>query len=580
MPGLTARGLGRRPDSAPGRKGGIMSRRRASLALLVGPLFLLAIAVLVLPSCGTTDPNLPPTSAIDAPPPNTTVTLGNAVNFQGTANDPDGTVASHSWDFGDGSGATVEDPGAHTYASAGSYTVAYSVTDNQGYRSAPDSVVVTVEPPLVPPIAGLWKFREDVVGPSIRSIVTAELMIEQTGAVLDGEARRVIKTRVYNSSGVVAYEGAVAQTGLAGSADASQVQLHFSDTEGDETYSGTLDAAGDRMEGSGWHAVRSTDPPPPSVEAPTGLSATITPGPRVRLDWTDNSSNDQGFLMYRGCQGAALAALFTVGPEWTAAEDFVMPYGQDCSYTVKAYLWDTFENSTDQYTGPVFSAPSNTVTLSIPTSPVHGIAPDNGKIGDAAIVTGLDFGTDLSVLAVAVAGHPATMFMELVSSTQIRILMPNGGYEGRMPVTIWKNNQVYGEAAWTQANSADFFEPNNNTHSTDPLVYAPGQWVGSFASGDWQDWRQIGDTPLLGSPRRLEFHLDWNEDKDLDLHIMDSGGSREICGRQGIGSAKPIIFQCDVADDFGGVHALVVDEDAYSRGDTRLVSYKLEIRDP
>jgi PKD repeat protein len=88
--------------------------------------------------------NEAPTATIDNPSQDTTVTLGDAVDLLGTASDPDGAVAGHSWDFGDGTGATVEDPGAHTYAGAGIYTVTYQVTDDQGAASVPDAVTITV----------------------------------------------------------------------------------------------------------------------------------------------------------------------------------------------------------------------------------------------------------------------------------------------------------------------------------------------------------------------------------------------------------------------------------------------------
>lgn len=85
-----------------------------------------------------------PVATITSPGADTTATLGDPVAFQGSAGDPDGTVASHRWDFGDGSTATVEDPGAHLYAARGTYVVTYRATDDDGVTSSPDSVTVHV----------------------------------------------------------------------------------------------------------------------------------------------------------------------------------------------------------------------------------------------------------------------------------------------------------------------------------------------------------------------------------------------------------------------------------------------------
>ena len=87
---------------------------------------------------------MPPIAVIDSPPHDTTLTLGETVNFLGTASDADGTIASHHWDFGDGTGAGVEDPGEHTYADAGTYAVTYRVTDDDGASSPTARVVITV----------------------------------------------------------------------------------------------------------------------------------------------------------------------------------------------------------------------------------------------------------------------------------------------------------------------------------------------------------------------------------------------------------------------------------------------------
>jgi PKD repeat protein len=52
-------------------------------------------------------------------------------NFTDTSSDPDGSIQTRQWSFGDGSTASSQNPN-HTYASAGSYTVTLMVTDNDG----------------------------------------------------------------------------------------------------------------------------------------------------------------------------------------------------------------------------------------------------------------------------------------------------------------------------------------------------------------------------------------------------------------------------------------------------------------
>jgi uncharacterized protein YjdB len=97
----------------------------------------------------------PPVAIIDSPGQDTVVALGESVDFRGTASDPDGTIASHIWDFGDGHGSSVEDPGPYTYADTGTYKVTYRVTDNDGASSPAASVMVrvAVTQPVMP---GVW----------------------------------------------------------------------------------------------------------------------------------------------------------------------------------------------------------------------------------------------------------------------------------------------------------------------------------------------------------------------------------------------------------------------------------------
>ncbi|WP_425478000.1 PKD domain-containing protein [Lysobacter capsici] len=56
---------------------------------------------------------------------------GLTVNFTDSSTDSDGTIASRSWNFGDGTTSTATNP-SKTYAAAGTYTVTLTVTDNGG----------------------------------------------------------------------------------------------------------------------------------------------------------------------------------------------------------------------------------------------------------------------------------------------------------------------------------------------------------------------------------------------------------------------------------------------------------------
>ncbi|WP_300681133.1 PKD domain-containing protein [Nocardioides sp.] len=71
-------------------------------------------------------PNQLPTAAFTS----SMAQLAGTFDGSGSA-DPDGSIASYAWDFGDGSSATGATP-THTYAAAGTYTVTLTVTDNRG----------------------------------------------------------------------------------------------------------------------------------------------------------------------------------------------------------------------------------------------------------------------------------------------------------------------------------------------------------------------------------------------------------------------------------------------------------------
>ncbi len=65
------------------------------------------------------------------PPLFSATTSALTASFTDSSTDPDGTVASRLWNFGDSTTSTVTNP-SRTYAAAGTYTVNLTVTDNQG----------------------------------------------------------------------------------------------------------------------------------------------------------------------------------------------------------------------------------------------------------------------------------------------------------------------------------------------------------------------------------------------------------------------------------------------------------------
>ncbi|WP_052460932.1 PKD domain-containing protein [Microbacterium gorillae] len=72
-------------------------------------------------------PNVPPTASFTS----TVSGLTASVNGAGSS-DSDGTVVGYSWDFGDGSAAVTTPTAQHAYATAGTYTVTLTVTDDRG----------------------------------------------------------------------------------------------------------------------------------------------------------------------------------------------------------------------------------------------------------------------------------------------------------------------------------------------------------------------------------------------------------------------------------------------------------------
>ncbi len=104
-----------------------------------------------------------PNGEINTPSTDQSILVGEALNFTGTATDPDNTTPfTHLWTFGSSSGipnSTAADPGLVSFNIAGTFTVTYLVTDADGLAdSSPATVLITVNTdnaPVVTPPAPL-----------------------------------------------------------------------------------------------------------------------------------------------------------------------------------------------------------------------------------------------------------------------------------------------------------------------------------------------------------------------------------------------------------------------------------------
>lgn len=85
-------------------------------------------------------PNQPPVAVASVSASSGTAPL--TVAFSSAASsDPEGQLASTTWNFGDGTGSTEANP-VHTYAAAGTYSVTLTVTDAQGASATSAAIAI------------------------------------------------------------------------------------------------------------------------------------------------------------------------------------------------------------------------------------------------------------------------------------------------------------------------------------------------------------------------------------------------------------------------------------------------------
>jgi hypothetical protein len=130
-------------------------------------------------------------------------------------------------------------------------------------------------------------------------------------------------------------------------------------------------------------AGATTLPPPLPPAAPSGLSATAAPGPRIDLAWTDNSSNETGFTIERSTDGTTFAPLTTVGANQTSYSNPNLSPSTTYFYQVRA------TNASGD------SAPSNVASATTPSNaaPLPPSSPSGPLIVNAGASASYDTAT-------------------------------------------------------------------------------------------------------------------------------------------------------------------------------------------
>jgi len=104
---------------------------------------------------GTSPPNQPPVASLTVTPSSGTAPLAVTASASGSS-DPDGTIASYKFNFGDGTvvGPQSGSTATHTYA-AGTWTASVVVTDNAGATGTASKTVTVTSGTNQPPVASL-----------------------------------------------------------------------------------------------------------------------------------------------------------------------------------------------------------------------------------------------------------------------------------------------------------------------------------------------------------------------------------------------------------------------------------------
>jgi len=294
-----------------------------------------------------TQPNQPPTASFTFSPASPQV--GTTVVFDGSgSHDPDGSIVSYAWDFGDGGSGTGW-AASHTYASAGTYTVQLTVYDDDG-ASDSTSAQIQVQAQSIPDLT-LGGVNYSPTNPTVGAQLSFTITVMNIGSGNSSWFRVLLQGASSSSYTYVSQLAAGAST---------TVSLSLPLSTSPETFTVTVDDLGgvsesDETNNSRTVTVYAASPPPPVADAGGPYSGTA--GTPITFDGS-------------GSTGAITTYLWSFGDGSTAqGMSTTHTYANPGTYTVTLTVYSASGQSSDTTQAVVSAAqPPLVAQLYLPKS--------------------------------------------------------------------------------------------------------------------------------------------------------------------------------------------------------------------
>ncbi|MDX1459678.1 MAG: PKD domain-containing protein [Xanthomonadales bacterium] len=323
-----------------------------------------------------------------------------ACNFSDTSTDADGSITGWSWDFGDGNGSTAQNP-AHSFASAGSYTVSLTVTDDDGLTDNTSTLVtVSVPPAFVDAVAAADLPGTGSVSGTFSDTHTDNGFAQSITETESGgkPSRRLSQLEhtwrfsVSPGTMITLYANAWSSGSADGdsfvfawSSDNSSFNdlLTVSSTDPSNVQSASVPSSGtvyirvrdtDRTQGNrelnsvfvDKLYIRSENGPPPTPPAaPTGLGVSGTTSDSISLSWSHPSADETGFELERA--PASSGSWAQVATPSGGTESFVdngLPSSTAFDYRIRAVNAGGESAWSNVATGTTDAPPPSSISLS------------------------------------------------------------------------------------------------------------------------------------------------------------------------------------------------------------------------